>query len=166
VCAGEYQEAARSFEKVLELSPTDTWAHYHAAYALEKAGDGGGAHRHYSAYNVGIEAMIEENPENIIFPMWLDFGRIALGEEPRSRLTEEELGYSDPNLNWYLAQLYSLTDRPHDALDRLERALANGAENPIWILCIPTLEALFNEPRYQELKRRTLNLADQTDTVH
>jgi tetratricopeptide (TPR) repeat protein len=161
VCAGEYEEAARSFEKVLELSPTDTWAHYHAAHALNKTGDGDGARRHLTAYTLDVEAMIEENPENIVLPMWLDYGRIALGEEPRSRLTEEQLGFSDPNLNWYLAQLYSLTGRTQEAIDRLEHALANGAENPIWILCIPTLEALFDEPRYQELKRRTLNLESE-----
>jgi tetratricopeptide (TPR) repeat protein len=160
VGAGEYEEAVRSFERVLELSPTDTWAHYHAAYALNKAGDDDGARMHLTAYTLDVEAMIEESPENIVLPMWLDFGRIALGEEPQSRLTEEQLGYSDPNLNWYLAQLYSMTGRTQEAIDRLERALANGAENPIWVLCIPTLEALFDEPRYRELKRRTLNLEE------
>jgi serine/threonine protein kinase len=41
---------------------------------------------------------------------------------------------------------------------RLDREVANGIENPIWVLCIPTLEALFDEPRYLDLKRRTLNL--------
>ncbi len=34
----------------------------------------------------------------------------------------------------------------------------DGAVNPIWVFCVPTLEALHNEPRYRELKRRTWKL--------
>jgi tetratricopeptide (TPR) repeat protein len=161
VCAGEYEEAARSFEKILVFDPTDDWGHYHAAYALEKAGDLAGAREHFTAYKLGIEEKIAQEPENIILPMWLDFGRIALGEEPLTVFTEEQLGSSHPNLNWVIAQHSSLTGRTEEAINHLERALANGAENPIWILCIPTLEALFDEPRYQELKRRTLHLESE-----
>jgi len=157
-CAGEYAPAARSFEKVLALDPDQAWAHYHAGVVLEGAREVDGARAHFTAFLQAVEELIEDNPDDIKYAIWADYARIRLGEEPLTTFSAEQLASSDPNFNWEVAQLYSLTGRPQDAIDRLDRALANGAENPIWILCHPNLDPLHDEPRYQELKRRTLKL--------
>ena len=158
--AEEHLEAARSFETVLALAPHEIWAHFHVGDALEKAGDTEGAHAQFSAYKDAIEKLATDYPEDIDYAIWLDCARIRLGEEPVTTFSSEQLASTDPDFNWYLAQVYSLSGRPKEAIDRLEIALENGAENPIWILCISTLDALHDEPRYQELKRRTLKLGN------
>jgi len=157
-CAGKYEGAARAFEKVLELGPTHAWAHYHAGHVLEKVGETNAARTHFKAFKQGVIEMIDASPEDPTFPIWLDFARVRLGEEPQIRFSPEELDSADPNLDWCIAQHYSLTGRPQEAIDHLERALQNDIENPIWVLCVPTQEALYDEPRYQDLKRRTLGL--------
>jgi tetratricopeptide (TPR) repeat protein len=156
--AGEYQDAARSFEEVLALAPNETYALYHAGDALERAGEVDGARTHFTAFKHAVEELIDGEPEDTNYPFWLDYARIRLGEEPLTALSTEQLASSDPNFNWDLAQLFSLSGRPQEAIDRLERALANGIKNPIWVLCHPNLDPLHDEPRYQALKRRTLKL--------
>ena len=157
-CAGDYAAAASSFERVLEIDPTQAWAHYHAGHVLEKVAKTNIARTHFQAFKDGVTAMIDASPDDPTFPIWLDFARIRLGEEPQVRLSSEEMESADPNLDWCIAQLYSLTGRSGEAIDHLERALDNGIENPIWVLCVPTLEALYDNPRYQDLKRRTFKL--------
>jgi hypothetical protein len=90
--------------------------------------------------------------------MWMDFARVHLGEEPHTEFSPGLLASEDPDHNWNLAQLFALTGRIEEAIDQLERAVENGAENPIWILCHPNLDPLHDEPRYQALKRKALNL--------
>ncbi len=156
--AGEHGEAARAYDRVYELAPNEFMALYFAGIALGRLGDSDAARDRLEAYMKAVEDELAKQPQNIILPLWLDCARVRLGEAPRAQLTPEELEYSHPGLNWNLAQLYSLTGRPQEAIDRLERALANGIEYPIWTLCHPDLDALYDEPRYQELKRRTLRL--------
>ena len=153
-----YTEAARAFDRVLEISPNEYWAHYHAGFVLDRAGDQAGARSHYRHFKTAVETEIENKPDDLNCRLWLDFALIQLGEEPRAELSSDQLASTDPALNWNLAQLFALTGRTEEAIDRLERALSNGAENPIWILCHPNLDPLHSEPRYLELKRRTLKL--------
>jgi tetratricopeptide (TPR) repeat protein len=157
-CAGDHRAAAGAFETVLKMRPTEPWANYHAGYVLMLAGEAEAARAHFAASRERFEALIAADPDDLIARLWLDFARIRLGEQPQAGLTAGHLEPSDPELDWTLAQLDAISGRPQEAIDRLERALANGAEDPIWVLCIPNLDALHDEPRYQELKRRTLGL--------
>ena len=156
--AGEFEEAVGAYERVDALAPTEYWALFFMGIALQENGDSEAARNRLTGFAEAVEDEIEQNPNNMTFKLWLDLARIRLGEEALTRLTPEELANPNPDFNWNLAQLYSLTGRSQDAIGRLERALANGAEYPIWTLCIPTLDALHDEPRYQELKRKTLKL--------
>ena len=158
--SGKYTEAARAFDRVLELSPNEYWAHYHAGYVLERAGDLTGARSRYRLFKTAVETEIENNPDDLNYGLWMDFARVHLGEEPRTEFSPGLLTSEDPNHNWNLAQLFALTGRIEEAIDWLERALENGAENPIWILCHPNFDALHDELRYRELKRRKLKLGE------
>lgn len=158
--AGEHEEAVRSYERVSALNPNEYMAHFFEGIAFNGLGDADAARVQFSAFIAGVEDDLEESPGNLILALWRDCALVRLGQEPRLEPTSEHLTFSDPGLNWNLAQLYALTGRNEDAIDRLERALANGIEYPIWVLCHPNLDGLHHENRYQELKRRTLNLED------
>jgi tetratricopeptide (TPR) repeat protein len=156
--SGRYTDAADAFERVLELRPTEYWAHYHAGYVLALAGDSEAARHHFAAFKAAVEREVEKEPKSALYRLWLDLALVQLGEEPRSGISREQLKPSDPSVTWHLAQLYAITNRPHEAIELLEKALTDGAENPIWILCHPNLDSLHDEPRYQALKRTALNL--------
>jgi len=156
--AGDYQAAARSYEAVLASHPGETWAHYHAGHVLALAGDSDAARAHLLAFRDGMERLVAAQPGNPVAGIWLEIARVSLGEAPRPVEIPEQAAAADPEVDVALAQLDALSRRPQQAIDRLERALANGAQNPIWVLCIPTLDSLHDEPRFQELKRRTLGM--------
>ncbi len=157
-CARDYREAAGWYETVLASHSGETWAHYHAGHVLALAGDADAARLHLLAFRDGMEKLVAAQPGNPVAGIWLEIARVSLGEATHAELSREDLASEDPEIDVALAQLEALSGRPQEAIDRLERALANGAQNPIWVLCIPTLDSLHDEPRYQELKRRTLGI--------
>ena len=158
--AGRFEDASRAYERVLALAPGESMAHYHAGVALERAGDADGARAHFTAFKHAVEELIDGEPENTDYPFWLDYARIQLGDEPLTTFSAEQLASTDPIFNLNLAQIYSLTGRPQEAIDRLERAFAKGVEYPVWAFCHPNLDPIRDDPRFQDLKRRTLKLED------
>jgi len=87
----------------------------------------------------------------------LDQVLVRLGEEPRVHLTNEQLESSDPQFNFLVARLYSLEGRTEEALDHVKRAIDEGVNNPIWVIIHPDFDPIRDDPRFQDLQRRTLN---------
>jgi len=158
--AGHFADAARSYEKVIELAPGNIWGHYHAGVVLQYAGESTRAREHLLAFKQAIEERITTEPDQITDHMMLDIVNIRLGEKPRTTYTQEQLASTDPDFNFALAQIASLQGRNQDALARLEIALEAGLDSRTWIMIQPDFDPIRDDPRFQDLKRRTLGLED------
>jgi tetratricopeptide (TPR) repeat protein len=158
--AGDFADAARSYEKVIELVPGNIWGHYHAGVVLQYAGESTRAREHVLAFKQAIEERLAAEPDQISHHMMLDIVNIRLGEKPRTTYTQEQLASTDPDFNFSLAQIASLQGRTQDALDRLEIALDAGIDFRTWIMVQPDFDPIRDDPRFQELKRRALKLQD------
>jgi serine/threonine protein kinase/Flp pilus assembly protein TadD len=155
---GHFTDAARSYEKVIEVAPSDPWGHYHAGVALQYAGDSDQAREHFTVFKRTVEKWIFDDPDVITYRTTLDIADIRLGEKPSTNYTEEQLASTDPNLNFGLAKIASLQGRTEDALARLEIALDAGLDERTWKMVQPDFDPIRDDPRFQELKRRTLGL--------
>ena len=155
---GHFADAARSYEKVVEISPRNPWGYYHAGVALQYGGESDKAREHFTVFKRAVEKWIVDDPDEITHLMMLDVVKIRLGEKPMTSYTREQLASIDPNFNFGLAQLASLQGRTEDALTRLEIALDAGLDSRTWIMVQPDFDPIRDDPRFQELKRRTLGL--------
>jgi len=157
---GHFIDAARSYEKVIEIAPRNPWGYYHAGIVLQYAGESDKAREHLLVFRRAIEKHINDEPDEITHHMMLDVANIRLGEKPRTTYTQEQLASTDPDFNFALAQLASLQGRNQDALTRLEIALDAGLDSRTWIMIQPDFDPIRDDPQFQELKRCTLGLED------
>jgi len=155
---GHFTDAARSYEKVIEVAPSDPWGHYHTGVALQYAGDSDRAREHFMVFKRAVEKWIFDDPDEIVYRTTLDVADIRLGGTPSTTYTEEQLASTNPNLNLGLAKIASLQGRTEDALALLEIALDAGLDDRTWIMVQPDFDPIRDDPRFQELKRRTLGL--------
>ncbi|MFC2144234.1 tetratricopeptide repeat protein [Acidobacteriota bacterium] len=162
---GHFADAAKSYETVIEVAPSDPWGHYHAGVAFQYAGDNEKARKHFVVFKRVVQNWISDEPDEIVIRTTLDIADIRLGETPSTGYTEDQLASTDPDLNFGLAKIASLQGRTEDALARLEIALDAGLDERTWIMVQPDFDPIRDDPRFQELKRRTLGLEDDREST-
>ncbi|MCJ7466879.1 MAG: tetratricopeptide repeat protein [Maribacter sp.] len=151
---GMYDKAIEVLEAILQKNPQESSAHYDLGINYNLMGKKETARSHFLEYKKIAAKWLEENPND---PKLYVYNGIVL-----TRLGEKDAGWEigkrafelDSTINFEFTQLLAVQDRKSEALDYLEKALANGYRDLAWIKLHPDLELLFREVRYKDLMNR------------
>ncbi len=157
LAVGQQERAAELLEKGAEIRPED----YQTPLVLASIYEGLGRPDHaLAAARRGIrvaEKHLELHPDDAR-ALYLGAGCLCqLGERARAIEWAERalrIDANEPVTLYNVGCMYSLMGRLPDALDCLERAVANGFRDRAWFENDTDLRALRVEPRFQELMRR------------
>ena len=152
---GDYEKAARLFERACAVRPED----YQAPMFLSQALHGMGTPRaqlHYLLRQVldNVTGHIAMNPDD---PRALYLGAAAaieLGERDKGMAWARRALASDPdepNVLYNVACAFAVAGEPEEAIPLLEQAVARGFRYKAWLEKDTDFESLRDQPRFQAL---------------
>jgi non-specific serine/threonine protein kinase len=153
---GEYDNALKSFEHVLELQPDSILARFWTAYTLLWSKE------YDKAYDL-IDSMAQkESTEQMhkVFTGWLLFLKYGLDgkrSEALESLNEDVINFfwNDADLPFYGAGGFALINEKEEAFRWLEHSIKKGYINyPVLLETDPFLENIRGEPRFKKLMER------------
>jgi len=153
---GEFDNALKSFNNVLELEPNSVLANFWIAYTLLWS-------KKYDKAYALIDRMAKKESSdqmNKVFTGWLLFLKYALkGEKSRAleSLNEDVINFfwSDADLPFLGAGGFALIDEKKEAFRWLEHSINKGFVNyPLLSEIDPFLENIREEPRFKKLMKR------------
>ncbi len=153
---GEYDNAFRSFEHVLELEPGSILVQFWTAYSLLRS-------REYDkAYDLIDSMTRQESTDQMhkVFTGWLLFLKYGLNgqrSEALEAMNEDVINFfwNDADLPFYGAGGFALIDEKEEAFRWLEHSINKGFINyPALSETDPFLENLRGEPRFKELMKQ------------
>ena len=154
---GEFEQAARLYEKVIELRPDD----YQAALLVPQVYKSlGRPEEAVAAYRRGIrlaERHIALDPEDTRALVLGSGGLVTLGEREKGLDWAQralKLAPEEPMVLYNVACSHSLAGEIDRALDYLERTLDQGFSNRSWIETDSEFDALREHSRYHEMLGR------------
>lgn len=142
------EEAKAEFKLAIELSPDDPLARHELAALLMDEAD-------YRAAISQLNEVVRLDAEN--YEAWLDLGicyaqKGFYEEAERAYARARALNPDDVLLNYNVAALYALWEKPGDALASLKRALEKDpARVRGWIRADPMFDRLKSEPEFEQL---------------
>jgi TolB-like protein/cytochrome c-type biogenesis protein CcmH/NrfG len=153
---GEFENALKSFNKILELEPNSVLANFWIAYTLLWANQ-------YDKACALIEHMAQEKSRSQmheVFTGWLLFLKYALEGEKSKALDSlnddiKNFFWNDADLPFLGAGGFALVDEKKEAIWWLEHAINKGFINyPIVSEIDPFLENIRGEPRFKKLMEK------------
>ena len=146
-----YDRAIEVLEGILEKNPSESSAHYDLGINYELSGNKKAARDHYLKYKEFSEKWLDSYSDD---PKSYIYNGILL-----TRMGEKEAGWElgkkgmaiDSTVYFENAQLLAVQNRKSEALDYLEKALASGYRDQVWIKLHPDLHSLSTEARYRDL---------------
>jgi Flp pilus assembly protein TadD len=145
---GQFDEGLKSLKKAVELDPADPLPHHELAALYEDMGD-------YRSAITHLKEVVRLTPEN--FDAWLDLGicyaqKGFYAEAERSYEKAQDLKDGDLLLIYNLAALYSLWERPRDAIEHLKQALEIDRSTVVgWMASDAMFDALKGHPEFEAL---------------
>jgi Flp pilus assembly protein TadD len=142
------EEAKAEFKTAIELSADDPLARHELAALLMDEAD-------YRAAIAQLNEVVRLEPEN--YEAHLDLGicyaqKGFYEEAERAYARARELSPDDVLLNYNVAALYALWEKPGDAMAALKRALdKDPAKVRSWIRADPMFDGLKGEPEFEQL---------------
>jgi Flp pilus assembly protein TadD len=142
------EEAATEFKAAIELDPADPLARHELAAMMMDDGD-------YRDAIAQLNEVVRLEPEN--FEGHLDLGicfaqKGFYEEAQRCYVRARELNPDDVLLNYNVAALYALWDKPHDALEALKKAIEKDAVKVrAWLTADPMFDGLKGQPEFEQL---------------
>ena len=142
------EDAVTEFKAAIELDPLDPLAHHELAAMLMDEGD-------YRAAISQLNEVVRLDAEN--FEGHLDLGicyaqKGFYEEAQRCYERARALSPDDVLLNYNVAALYALWDRPRDALEALKKAVEKDALKVRgWLASDPMFESLKGQPDFEQL---------------
>jgi serine/threonine-protein kinase len=114
-----------------------------------------------------LEKVLARNPDLHSYKVFLSLCYLRQGDADRAYESIDERviasADADQDTAYRLASMYAIGNRPDDAIEWLERAVAMGNENYPWFASNPAWEGLADEPRFvailADLKSRWEELA-------
>jgi TolB-like protein/tetratricopeptide (TPR) repeat protein len=142
--AARYDEAERAARKALELNPGQVSGYATLALIQALRGDGAAA----------LASAVEE-PDEFWKAATMPIALFAAGkpDEAAAALSTLREKYSD-TAAYQIAMCYAFLGKRDDALDWLERALAQRDDGLTEVLNEPTFASLRDAPRYREVVRK------------
>ena len=191
---GDYEASIRDFTKAIELDPMDGWAYYRRGWVKERIGDKAGALEDYNA-GIEIEPDYLYTYLNR-GKLYMDMGKIERANKDFNHVvnteSEEYIGNCKQYALFYLGRerdaieymntvlenwpksgtyydatcLYSIMNKPEQALEYLKIALEKGYKDFIHMNADEDLDNIRNLPEYNALieKYRKMNL-DISSTI-
>ena len=142
------EEAVAEFKTAIELDPADPLARHELAAMLMDDGD-------YRQAIAQLNEVVRLEPEN--FEGHLDLGicyaqKGFYQEAERCYERARKLNADDVLLNYNVAALYALWEKPRDALDALKKALdKDGLKVRSWLQADPMFEGLKGQAEFEQL---------------
>lgn len=146
--SGEFEEATRELETAIELDPKDPFPRHELSSILMDQGD-------YRNAIVQLKEVTHLDEKN--FDAWLDLGicyaqKGFYAEAERAYETARALNPADLLLIYNMGALYSLWDRPSDAVKHLKSALELDRTKVMsWLSTDPMFDALKGAPEFEAL---------------
>jgi len=154
---GDLEKAARMYQQATKVFPEDYQARLLVAQIFEELGRPADAE---AARRAGIEVAekhLELNPDDARAVYLGANGLVALGEVERGlewAARALEMAPDEPMLLYNVGCIYSLAGRIDDAVEVLERAVANGLTQKRWFEHDNNLDPLREHPRFRALMER------------
>ena len=154
---GDLEKAARMYQQATKVFPEDYQARLLVAQIFEELGRPADAE---AARRAGIEVAekhLELNPDDARAVYLGANGLVALGEVERGlewAARALEMAPDEPMLLYNVGCIYSLAGRVDDAVEVLERAVANGLTQKRWFEHDNNLDPLREHPRFRALMER------------
>ncbi len=154
---GELEKAARLFEETMRVRPDDYQAPLLVGQIYDTLGrleDGMAARRRGVAL---VEERIQLHPDDVRALYMGANGLVALGERELGlnwARRAQEIAPDDAMLLYNLGCIYSLAGEINEALDCLERAVAQGLIHKGWYMHDSNLDPLRKHPRFLALMEK------------
>jgi non-specific serine/threonine protein kinase len=154
---GDLEKAARMYQQATKVFPEDYQARLLVAQIFEELGRPADAE---AARRAGIEVAekhLELNPDDARALYLGANGLVALGEVERGLEWAGralEMAPDEPMLLYNVGCIYALAGRIEDAVEVLERAVANGLTQKRWFEHDNNLDPLREHPRFRALMER------------
>lgn len=157
--AGRYEEAARKYEKALELNDADylAWGNLAAAYVWVP-GMGEKAREAFEKAAAIAEGALVRSPRSpyLNIDLGLYYAHLGRAEEATRRLKAAlTIAPEDPEIHAWAAESQEVLGNREDALELVRRALELGYSQEK-LRRNPQLEELCRDPRFPD-SRRTAN---------
>lgn len=150
---GEYEAAVETLRRAVALGPEDHWSSGALARALLRSGERQQAMQTFAQAASLARGLLQRSPGD-----WPSMGALAtylayLGESEQALELVQEAMAGDPDnyeVTYQAAVVYATLERWEQALDNLEKAVAQGY--PVALIGDGQLfERLFDNPRFQSL---------------
>ncbi|MBN1350386.1 protein kinase [candidate division KSB1 bacterium] len=148
---GNYSDAVKPLKKLIEIAPDDSWALYHLGVNYQLLGNHSAANTYFMQFKSEAEKWLKSEPENGKNYFYLAFVLSRLGKEKTAYELGKKAAEVDSTLHFEFAQLCAIQQKKQQALDYLELEIKSGYHNYIWIKIHPDFQALYSEPRFQNL---------------
>ena len=151
---GDFERAAKAFEKASQLRPEDVQSVVLMAMAYRKLDRD---QQQKQARKDAVERAqrhLEANPEDARSWYLGAISLLDLGERPKGLEWAQralELNPLDSNVLYNVASVYALADEPAKAIDLLERTIAQGFIAASWLEQDSDFDRLRGYPRYEAL---------------
>ncbi|HCF56797.1 MAG TPA: hypothetical protein DFS52_02215 [Myxococcales bacterium] len=145
---GQVEPAMKELQLAISLNPRDALPRQELAELCMDEGD-------YRSAIAQLKEVVRLEPDT--FEAYLDLGicyaqKGFYAEAERAYLRAQELNEGDLLLNYNLAALYALWNKPKEALEHLGKALASdGAKVRDWLAADPMFDSLKSLPEYDAL---------------
>jgi len=144
---GELDKALQEVEQAEKLEPNHPFVKVFHAIVTFRAGDPAGAVE-------TLRRLFETHPSAGVRP-YLSMFLSALGEREAAlnelTVETERIAEVDPDVSYWLASAYAMTEKTELALEWLERSIAVGNRNLPWFESNPVWKPMFEDRRFKEL---------------
>ncbi len=152
----KYSEAVEVFLRIARMHKDEFDGYYQAGLVYQTAGEDGAAREEFRRFYRANTAWFRNRPKNADYFVNQALYYSRMGDAEKSRFLADKVVQMDSTRYFQQAQLQAVLGNKQRAIDFLEKAIAHGFYNFIWMKIHPDFVGLKNEPRFQALLSKHL----------
>jgi serine/threonine protein kinase/Tfp pilus assembly protein PilF len=154
---GNYNEAIKILTSVLEMKPNEVPANYDIGIMYEALNKKNLAYKNFSKYLTLAKERFHQNPNDASAAISLAITHVHMDQNTEARRLADLAMNMDSTLYLRYAEFYALEGNKDAAFDQLEKLLAGGYRDLVWLKLNPELTSLHSDERFDQILKRYFN---------